>query len=63
MSLTYDDFDRGMEGKDNLGDFIIGSLPTLIYVPEFITDSEQTALLNNVAFPSPPPSPMRLFCL
>ncbi|KAF3445178.1 hypothetical protein FNV43_RR14872 [Rhamnella rubrinervis] len=30
---------RGMEGKDNLGDFKIGSLPTLIYVPEFITDS------------------------
>lgn len=47
-----DDFDRGMEGKDNFGDFKIGSLPTLLYIPDFITDSEQTALLNNVAFPS-----------
>ncbi|XP_048324919.1 alkylated DNA repair protein ALKBH6 homolog isoform X2 [Ziziphus jujuba] len=38
----------GMEGNDILGDFKIGSLPTLIYIPDFVTESEQTALLNKI---------------
>ena len=39
---------RGMEKKENLNNFIVGDLPTLIYIPDFITDSEQAQLLNNV---------------
>lgn len=48
MIFTYDGFDRGMEGQDILGNFKIGSFPTLIYIPDFVTDSEQTALLTKV---------------
>ncbi|XVE90734.1 hypothetical protein DITRI_Ditri20bG0101000 [Diplodiscus trichospermus] len=39
---------RGMEMKEKLNDFIVGDLPTLIYIPDFITDSEQAQLLNNI---------------
>ncbi|XP_022766274.1 alpha-ketoglutarate-dependent dioxygenase alkB homolog 6 isoform X1 [Durio zibethinus] len=37
-----------MERKENLNNFIVGDLPTLIYIPDFITDSEQAHLLNNI---------------
>ncbi|OMO78467.1 hypothetical protein COLO4_24749 [Corchorus olitorius] len=46
-----------MERKENLDNFIVGDLPTLIYIPEFIADSEQAQLLNNVAW-----SMKRVFC-
>lgn len=32
----------------NLSDFKVGSLPTLFYIPDFISDTDQTLLLNNV---------------
>ncbi|XP_021297411.1 alpha-ketoglutarate-dependent dioxygenase alkB homolog 6 isoform X2 [Herrania umbratica] len=38
----------GMERKEKLNNFIVGDLPTLIYIPDFITDSEQAQLLNNI---------------
>ncbi|MBA0858436.1 hypothetical protein Goshw_026101 [Gossypium schwendimanii] len=37
-----------MARKENLNNFIVGDLPTLFYIPEFITDSEQAGLLNNI---------------
>ncbi|KAE8658332.1 inactive serine/threonine-protein kinase [Hibiscus syriacus] len=37
-----------MERKENLNNFIVGDLPTLFYIPDFITDSEQAQLLNNI---------------
>ncbi|KAF3957007.1 hypothetical protein CMV_017937 [Castanea mollissima] len=37
-----------MEAKEVLNGFKVGSLPTLIYIPDFISESEQTMLLNNV---------------
>nr|XP_023924475.1 alpha-ketoglutarate-dependent dioxygenase alkB homolog 6-like [Quercus suber]XP_023924476.1 alpha-ketoglutarate-dependent dioxygenase alkB homolog 6-like [Quercus suber] len=37
-----------MEAKEGLNGFKVGSLPTLIYIPDFISESEQTMLLNNV---------------
>ncbi|KAJ4969850.1 hypothetical protein NE237_002949 [Protea cynaroides] len=37
-----------MGGKENLKDFIVGSVPTVIYIPNFISDSEETNLLNNI---------------
>ena len=37
-----------MEEKENLVQYKVGSLPTLFYVPDFITDSDQSLLLNNV---------------
>lgn len=41
--------ERGMEvGEENLRDFVAGSVPTVYYVPDFITDSEQDQLLTNV---------------
>lgn len=42
-------FGWGMEvGEENLRDFVAGSVPTVYYVPDFITDSEQDQLLTNV---------------
>ncbi|KAM1752914.1 hypothetical protein ACFX1T_005408 [Malus domestica] len=38
----------GMERKVTLDDFKVGSVPTLIYIPDFITDNEQTMLLNKI---------------
>lgn len=38
-----------MEGTENFNQFIVGNLPTLMYVPDFITNTEETELLNNVA--------------
>ncbi|TYH54021.1 hypothetical protein ES332_D09G139400v1 [Gossypium tomentosum] len=37
-----------MARKENLNNFIVGDLPTLFYIPDFITDSEQARLLNNI---------------
>ncbi|XVF40885.1 hypothetical protein PTKIN_Ptkin01aG0152700 [Pterospermum kingtungense] len=37
-----------METKEILNKFIVGDLPTLMYIPDFITDSEHAQLLNNV---------------
>ncbi|KAK8984260.1 hypothetical protein V6N11_029577 [Hibiscus sabdariffa] len=39
---------RGMERKENLNNFIVGDLPTLFYIPDFVTESEQAQLLNNI---------------
>lgn len=37
------------DGKKNYLDrFTVGSVPTVIYIPDFITESEQVMLLNNV---------------
>ncbi|KAF3966149.1 hypothetical protein CMV_009731 [Castanea mollissima] len=41
-------FDGAMEAKEGLNGFKVGILPTLIYIPDFISESEQTMLLNNV---------------
>ncbi|XP_020204870.1 alpha-ketoglutarate-dependent dioxygenase alkB homolog 6 isoform X2 [Cajanus cajan] len=37
-----------MEVKEKLGHYKVGSLPTLFYVPDFITESDQSLLLNNI---------------
>ncbi|MED6203758.1 hypothetical protein PIB30_002527 [Stylosanthes scabra] len=37
-----------MEEKEKLDSYKVGSLPTVIYIPDFITDSEQSFLLNNI---------------
>ncbi|KAA8517586.1 hypothetical protein F0562_017784 [Nyssa sinensis] len=37
-----------MEPGENLNDFVVGSVPTLIYIPDFVTDSEQDQLVNNI---------------
>jgi alkylated DNA repair protein alkB family protein 6 len=34
--------------QQNLANFKVGSLPTLFYIPNFITETDQTLLLNNV---------------
>lgn len=42
-----------MEVKGNLSSFVVGYLPTLMYIPEFITEIEQTNLLANI-YGAPP---------
>ncbi|XP_068663947.1 alkylated DNA repair protein ALKBH6 homolog [Aristolochia californica] len=37
-----------MGGKQDLKEFTVGSLPTVIYLPSFISDSEQAQLLDQV---------------
>ncbi|KAF5482300.1 hypothetical protein F2P56_002882 [Juglans regia] len=37
-----------MEAKETLKNFKVGSLPTVMYIPDFITETEQTMLLSNV---------------
>ncbi|OIV98956.1 hypothetical protein TanjilG_07391 [Lupinus angustifolius] len=37
-----------MEGNVKLNNYKVGTLPTLIYIPDFVTDSEQSFLLNNI---------------
>ncbi|XP_057956199.1 uncharacterized protein LOC131149611 isoform X2 [Malania oleifera] len=37
-----------MEGKGCLDNFIVGTVPTVLYIPNFVTDSEQAQLLNNI---------------
>lgn len=41
-------FWQRMERTETIDNFKVGSLPTLIYIPDFITDNEQTMLLNKV---------------
>ncbi len=47
-------FDGAMEAKKRLDTltFKVGSLPTIMYIPDFITEMEQTMLLNNVTISS-----------
>ncbi|GMH01201.1 hypothetical protein Nepgr_003040 [Nepenthes gracilis] len=40
--------DKLMEANEKLLDFRVGSVPTLIYTPEFVTEAEETQLLNNI---------------
>ncbi|KAK9273375.1 hypothetical protein L1049_018185 [Liquidambar formosana] len=37
-----------MEGREKMDEFRVGPLPNMYYIPDFITDSEQTQLLNNI---------------
>ncbi|KAL6311185.1 hypothetical protein AAG906_025774 [Vitis piasezkii] len=37
-----------MEDEGNLNKFRVGPHPTLFYIPDFITDYQQTQLLNNI---------------
>lgn len=37
-----------MKSKRNLDNFVVGTVPTVIYVPDFVTDSEETQLLDKV---------------
>ncbi|KAF7119759.1 hypothetical protein RHSIM_Rhsim13G0235500 [Rhododendron simsii] len=37
-----------MERGEDLSSFVVGSVPTLYYIPDFITDADQQQLLNNV---------------
>ncbi|XP_004294928.1 PREDICTED: alpha-ketoglutarate-dependent dioxygenase alkB homolog 6-like [Fragaria vesca subsp. vesca] len=37
-----------MEGNQALNNFKVGSLPTVIYIPDFITKNEETLLLKNI---------------
>lgn len=37
-----------MERGENLSNFVVGSVPTVFYIPDFITDSEQDQLLNKI---------------
>ncbi|KAH9733730.1 Fe2OG dioxygenase domain-containing protein [Citrus sinensis] len=42
-----------MEVTENFNQFTVGNLPTLIYVADFITNIEETQLLNNI-YGAPP---------
>lgn len=37
------------EQRINLKEFVVGSLPSLFYIPNFISDSEQAELLHHVS--------------
>lgn len=37
-----------MEARDHLNKFKVGSVPTLFYIPDFISDSDQKLLLNHI---------------
>lgn len=37
-----------MESREPLKDFTVGSLPTLFYIPNFISESEESQLLHQV---------------
>ncbi|XP_057446466.1 uncharacterized protein LOC130738494 [Lotus japonicus] len=37
-----------MDAEEKLSCYKVGSLPTVFYVPDFITDSEETFLLHNI---------------
>ncbi|KAH1233888.1 Alpha-ketoglutarate-dependent dioxygenase alkB 6 [Glycine max] len=50
---TFDSPNRVMEEKVKLAHYKFGSLPALFYVPDFITDSDQNLLLNNVIYGAP----------
>ncbi|KAB1222300.1 hypothetical protein CJ030_MR2G016181 [Morella rubra] len=36
-----------MEAKERLNDFKVGSRPTVMYIPDFISETEETMLLSN----------------
>ncbi|XP_062016409.1 alkylated DNA repair protein ALKBH6 homolog isoform X4 [Rosa rugosa] len=46
--LVWCCLNREMEGNQALNNFKVGSLPTLIYIPDFITENEETILLKNI---------------
>jgi len=37
-----------MGTNEKLAEFIVGSVPTVVYIPDFITDVEETQLFNHV---------------
>ncbi|CAO2836819.1 unnamed protein product [Amaranthus hypochondriacus] len=37
-----------METNEKLHEYVFGSVPTVIYIPDFINDTEQTQILNHV---------------
>ncbi|KAG5517799.1 hypothetical protein RHGRI_038238 [Rhododendron griersonianum] len=37
-----------MERGEDLSSFVVGSVPTVYYIPDFITDADQQQLLNNI---------------
>ncbi|KAL4561025.1 hypothetical protein LXL04_033185 [Taraxacum kok-saghyz] len=37
-----------MESRDHLSKYKVGSVPTLYYIPDFISDSDQKLLLNHI---------------
>ncbi|CAK9152457.1 unnamed protein product [Ilex paraguariensis] len=37
-----------MDARENLNNFAVGSVPSLFYIPGFITEGEQQQLLNNI---------------
>ncbi|XP_059659503.1 alkylated DNA repair protein ALKBH6 homolog isoform X2 [Cornus florida] len=37
-----------MGGREKMKEFVVGSVPTLFYIPDFITDGEQDQLVNNI---------------
>ncbi|KAI7728668.1 hypothetical protein M8C21_009666 [Ambrosia artemisiifolia] len=37
-----------MEATDDLNKFKVGSVPTVFYIPDFISDSDQNLLLNHI---------------
>lgn len=37
-----------MEARDHLNNFKVGSVPTLFYIPDFVSDSDQNLLLNHI---------------
>ncbi|KAF4359520.1 hypothetical protein F8388_003523 [Cannabis sativa] len=43
-----DNNNSSSSSKNKVDKFKIGSLPTLMYIPDFITHDQQTLLLNNI---------------
>ncbi|XP_020595789.1 alpha-ketoglutarate-dependent dioxygenase alkB homolog 6 isoform X2 [Phalaenopsis equestris] len=41
------------QGSNSVEDYVVGSLPTLIYIPNFITEAEQSELLHHIYEGSP----------
>ncbi|KAI3723876.1 hypothetical protein L2E82_35637 [Cichorium intybus] len=55
FNTQREDFDRfvkrmEMDSTDHLNKFKVGSVPTLYYIPDFISDSDQKLLLNHRGF-------------
>ncbi|KAJ0979124.1 hypothetical protein J5N97_014598 [Dioscorea zingiberensis] len=42
------DDEQSEQQELNIKDYVVGDLPTLIYIPNFITDSEQAQLLHHI---------------
>jgi len=47
----------------SLADYTVGDIPTLFYVPDFISQSEQSQLLHHVRHPPNPASLFSFFCV